>query len=297
MSMVHNLYPNGDIIFNVEYIGLVRMNSRGKVLWKLPYRTHHSVYHDEDGNFWVSGAEWIDQDDNRTKHFPGLKAPYTEETILKVSPEGKIIQEISLLESLYKGNYQHLLHHYYALSGNLLHLNDVEVLNSKLAEHFLSFEYGDIVFSSRHLSLIGVINQHGRIKWISPGIFTEHHDRDFENNGWITVFDNRTNLGTAKIRKINPSSNEAKTLYPTNLDLTFYTEAGGKHQKQNNGNRLIPEARAGRVFEISPEGETIWEWIQQPFDKEYVPEVLEGTRYNFNEQDIATWEKTNKNLN
>lgn len=289
------LYPNGDIICNIEYLGLIRMNSTGEVLWKLPYRTHHSIFHDEEGNLWVPGAKWIESGSDREKHFPGLRVPFTEETIIKVSPDGIILHEISLLESLYESNYQHLLYHYNRLSGDIFHLNDVEVLSSKLAENFPSFENGDIVFSSRHLSLIGVIDQNGRIKWVCTGVFTEQHDPDFETNGWITIFDNRTNLGKTKIRTINPSSNEVKTLYPTNLDQTFYTEAGGKHQKLNNGNRLITEARAGRVFEISPEGETVWEWIQQSFDKKYVPEVLEGTRYNFNEQDIAKWEKADKN--
>lgn len=287
------LYPNGDIIFNIEYLGLVRMNSKGDVLWKLPYRTHHSIHHDEDGNLWIPGAKWVESGNDRAKYFPELKVPFTEETILKVSPDGVILKEISLLESLYEGDYQHLLHHYNRLSGDIFHLNDVEVLSSKLAKHFPSFIKGDILISSRHLSFIAVLDQSGKIKWLSPGVFTEQHDPDFEQDGSITVFDNRTNLGKTKIRKINPSSNEVKTLYPVNSDQNFYTEAGGKHQKLNNGNRLITEARAGRVFEISPEGETVWEWIQQPFDEKYVPEVLEGTRYDFNEQDIANWEKAN----
>ncbi|NHZ85321.1 MAG: hypothetical protein GWP19_05515 [Planctomycetia bacterium] len=89
------------------------------------------------------------------------------------------------------------------------------------------------------------------------------------------------------IRQISTFSNEAKTIYPTNLTQEFYTMVDGKHQKLNNGNRLITEVCAGRVFEISPESNTIWEWIQQPFDKKDVPEVLDGTRYSYDEKDIA----------
>jgi len=290
-NFVHGtyLYPNGDIIFNISFLGPVRMNSKGEVLWKIPYRTHHSVFRDDDGNFWVAGIKWVEPGDDRIKLFPGLSAPFTEETILKISPDGTILKEISVLESLYKGNYQHLLYQYNVRSGDLLHLNDVEVLNRKLAKDFPLFDYGDIVISSRHLNLIAVLDQSGKIKWLSMGIFTNQHDPDFEQNGWITVFDNRTGLGRTMIRQINPASNEVKTLYPTNLDQEFYTKIGGKHQKLNNGNRLITESCAGRVFEISPEGETVWEWIQQPFDEKDVPEVLEGTRYSFEEKDIAKW--------
>lgn len=290
------LYPNGDIIFNISFLGLIRMNSSGDVLWKLPYRTHHSVFKDEDGNFWVSGAKWVESGNNREKLFPGLNSPYVEETILKVSPEGTILKEISLLESLYNSNYEHLLHNYWKLSGDLLHLNDVEVLNSELANDFSTFDSGDIVISSKHLNLLAVLNQSGAIKWICTGVFTKQHDPDFEQNGLITVFDNRSNIDQSKIRSINPATDEVKTLYPNNLDQAFYTEAGGKHQKLDNGNRLITEARAGRVFEITPEGETVWEWIHQPFDNKYVPEVLEGTRYNIDENTIAKWEKPSLNI-
>ncbi|MFC1527655.1 arylsulfotransferase family protein [Candidatus Neomarinimicrobiota bacterium] len=288
------LYPNGDIILNVEYMGLVRMNYKGNVLWKLPYRTHHSVFRDEDGNFWVSGAKWVEPGDERIKSFPGLYAPYIEDTILKVSPDGKILKEISFLASLANADYSlllHLLNYHNRTKNDLLHLNDVEVLSSTLSEQFPLFEKGDIVVSSNYLNLIAVLDQSGKIKWINSGLFTKQHDPDFEENGWITVFDNRSYLGKTMIKKINPTTNEIKTLYPTLPDQAFYTEAGGKHQKLDNGNRLITEARAGRVFEISPEGETVWEWIQKPYDHEFVPEVLEGTRYNFDKQDIAKWDE------
>ena len=33
-----------------------------------------------------------------------------------------------------------------------------------------------------------------------------------------------------------------------------------------NGNRLITESQAGRVFEVSPDGEVVWEYIK-PYDE------------------------------
>lgn len=43
------LLPNGDIIFSFEYLGLVRINACSEVIWKLDYRTHHSVFQDDQG--------------------------------------------------------------------------------------------------------------------------------------------------------------------------------------------------------------------------------------------------------
>ncbi|MFO7900887.1 MAG: hypothetical protein R6V58_17725, partial [Planctomycetota bacterium] len=50
------LLPGGDVVFNLEHLGLVRMNRQAEVVWKLPYRTHHSVFLDTDGKLWVCGG-------------------------------------------------------------------------------------------------------------------------------------------------------------------------------------------------------------------------------------------------
>ena len=49
------LMDNGDLVFNFEHLGLVRLDLCGNVVWRLPYRTHHSVHPDETGNLWVPG--------------------------------------------------------------------------------------------------------------------------------------------------------------------------------------------------------------------------------------------------
>ena len=110
-----------------------------------------------------------------------------------------------------------------------------------------------------------MLSQEGEIKWLSSGDFTRKHDPDFEEDGWITVFDNRTDIpspdsdiGASMIRAINPATGEIRDLYSADGNRQFYSAFSGKHQKLANGNRLITEALAGRVFEISPEGETVW---------------------------------------
>lgn len=285
------LYPDGDIVFNIEYLGLVRMNSAGKIIWKLPYRTHHSVFHDEEGNFWVCGMKWIEDESARKERFPELQTPFTEETILQVSPEGKLLKEISLLESLYYSDYKYLLWHYGRQKGDLLHLNDVEVLESNTARQFPIFEAGDLIVSALKLSIIAVLDKTGKIKWLSSGIFTKQHDPDYEDNGWITVFDNRTGLKESRIRAIHPASRDIVQLYPLEDDQHFYTPHGGKQQKLSNGNRLITEAGTGRAFEITRGGEIVWEWIQQPYNLKHVPEVLEATRYYLDEKVISEWKR------
>ena len=299
------LFPNGDVLFNIEYQGLVRLDACGEVIWKTDakMKTHHSLFRAENGNFWVAGYKRIEKDNPRRALFPAIRAPFGEESLIEISPDGEVINEISLLEAVYNSDYRHLLWHYQRLSNpqtfDILHLNDVELLGRDLADEFPLFDEGDILVSSRALSVVAVLSPAGDIKWLKAGEFTHQHDPDFEQGGWISVFDNRTdqtsytgeNLGGSRIRAINPVTDEIRDLYPEKTQtMLFYTAAAGKHQLLDNGNRLITEAQAGRVFEVSPEGELVWEWIDQPYDEKYVPEVLEGTRYpNISESDVRQW--------
>ena len=55
------LFPNGDLLVNLEYLGLVRLNSCGEVIWNTEFSTHHSIFRDEEGNFWGRCRTNIDE--------------------------------------------------------------------------------------------------------------------------------------------------------------------------------------------------------------------------------------------
>ena len=73
--------PNGDIVFNFENLGLVRLDPSGKVVWRLPYQTHHSVHLHDDGHLWVCGEKNHTERDPR---FPHRVPPFDEYTVLEV---------------------------------------------------------------------------------------------------------------------------------------------------------------------------------------------------------------------
>ena len=51
---------------------------------------------------------------------------------------------------------------------------------------------------------------------------------------------------------------------------------------------LITEAWAGRVFEINTEGEVVWRWISPRWNKDKVPEMLDGIRYGLDYASFAS---------
>ncbi len=234
----------------------------------------------------------------RLTRYPGLGLPVVEDFALKVSPNGEIMQEVSLLDALYKAGYQYL---FWKIGkrkhSDIAHLNKIEALNSSMADQYPLFEPGDILVSMRFINAVFVLDPAtSEVKWLTTGPFLEQHDPKFIGNGWIAIFDNNTDgsqqgqyLGGSRIIAVKPGADKVRVLYPTELSQPFYTSAGGKFQMLENGNLLITEARAGRVFETNSSGLTVWEWIHEPYNDDLVPEVLEGSRYKLTPAKISLW--------
>ena len=293
------LFENGDVIFSIEYMGLVRMNAQGEVIWTVPFRTHHSVTRDEDGNFWVCGVKWIENNKAgwaRLAGYPGMRPPLAEDFALCVTEDGEIIRKISILKALYEAGCERLIWQRKAgRREDVLHTNDVEPLPAHLADAYPLFEAGDLAISCLFISTVFVMDsQTGKIKWLCDE-FLKQHDPDFVGDGLIQVFDNKTDygngafLGGTEIVLVRPETGERTVRHPRTPEQRFYTKLGGKVQALPNGNLLITEARRARIFEVTPAGETAWEWIAEKYNEELVPEVLEGTFYDLTPETIAAW--------
>jgi hypothetical protein len=284
-NYIHGIWllENGDIVFNIEYLGLVRMNACSEIVWKLPYRTHHSVFADDDGNFWVSGLKWTEY---RKDEYWHLQPPFVDETLVKVSADGEILREIDVLKAIYDSGFEGLMVTSHR-TKDVTHLNDVEVLSNALAPAFKSFNSGDLLVSLRNLNAIFVIDGKTEIiKWHLIHPLIHQHDPDFTSDGKIIVFNNRDDgtqngifSGQSRILEVDPDTKAITTKWPILPEQNFYSATGGKQQYLPNGNLLITEAQAGRILEIEPNGNIVWSWIKEGWGENLVPEVLEGSRY------------------
>jgi hypothetical protein len=296
-----HLFPNGDLLLNIEYNGVLRMDACGKIVWRSDFVTHHSIAPNADGNFWISGQRTHRNDaEGRAslEPFKGLQPPVYEGVALLVQPNGKLLEQVSMLGILYANGLQRYLPKISKRrQGDIMHLNDIEALSPSLAADYPLFEAGDIVVSLKYLHLILVMDpKSGKVKWHDGDTLIEQHDPDFIGNGWIAVFDNNTDftdrgtiLGGSRIIALRPHTGEKKVLYPTAASEPFYTSAGGKWQLLGNGNLLIVEAQAGRVVEAAPDGRTVWDWVHEPYDDRLVAEVLEATRYALTPEQVRAW--------
>ncbi len=240
------LYPNGDVVFNFEYNGLVKIDKCSNVIWKLPRLTHHSIHEDAQGNLWVPGRKIRGR---RQQRLPLLLPPIKEDYILKISPEGKVLKEVSILDVFFSSAQEALLfaNSRWSLkkkAGDITHVNDIEILDASIAKQFPLFEAGDIMVSMRVLNLIIVIDARTeKIKWAMVGPYLRQHDADFLENGHISVYDNRDDsssilggndinggkiLGGSRILGIDPVTRRFYTIYQGDERNSFYSAIRGR---------------------------------------------------------------------
>ncbi len=260
---------NGDLVFNFEHLGLVRLDRDGAVVWRLPYQTHHSVWRGDDGNLWVCGQKERLQP---LAGFPNLVPPFVEDTVLVVTTAGQIVKEWSVLELLRANGRYGLLcmasqdNFSTAVSGDITHLNHVEPFPATMKPGI--FAPGDVLVSLRNVNTVFVFDSRsGVIKFASTGQFVRQHDPHFVDGDTFSVFDNN-NLGVAakdspqsRIVLISARSNTAQTYFAGSSSHPFFTPILGRHQWLANGHLLITDSCGGRAFELDRNLQVVWWYL------------------------------------
>lgn len=261
------LMENGDLVFNFEHLGLVRLDPGGEVVWRLPYQTHHSIHRHDDGNLWVCGQKEHEEPDPR---YPNRIAPFAEYTVLEVTPGGGIVGEWSVPDLLRENGLRGLLFlgslkdWQMTVRGDTLHLNDAEPFPETMPEGF--FGRGDVLVSLRNINTVFVFNRFTRkVKYVTTGRFIRQHDPDFLDGNRFSVFDNnfvgpQTPGHYSRVLVVTAGRDEVEVAFEGRPEAPFFTEIMGKHQWLPNGNLLLTESTMGRAFEVAPAGEIVWEY-------------------------------------
>jgi hypothetical protein len=94
------------------------------------------------------------------------------------------------------------------------------------------------------------------------------------------------------IVEVDPATGKPTRKYGGVSSQNTYSNIRGKHQSLTNGNILITESQAGRVFEVNDKGEIVWEF-RAPFinryDADHVSIVRQASRYPENYCTVQDW--------
>jgi hypothetical protein len=163
------------------------------------------------------------------------------------------------------------------------------------------FHPDNIIWDGRQTNIIAIIDrQTGKIVWQMGPYFTttkalreigqiigQHHahmiPRGLKGEGNILLFDNGGAAGYgapnpgapegidnarrdfSRVLEFDPLTLEIKWQYPAPVPgpggNRFYSSFVSSAQRLPNGNTLITEGNSGRIIEVTPEQETVWEYI------------------------------------
>jgi len=283
--MIHGakVYPNGDLLAVVEFRGMLKVNKDSELLWKVREPIHHDVVVADNGDIWTLSREWLERDSIENP-LPGAPEFYWNDLVLRLSPEGELLESFPVLDILRRNQYENLV---YAGSQDVprlvdsdpLHLNNLDIISAAQARFFPGVKAGDIMVSLRTIDTIVVFDpQTLAITWSMTGPFMRQHDPQVSNDGKLLVYDNRTAkgqkgvgakylteeqaMGYSRIIEIDPLTRAITWEYQGTADEPFYSSIQGKHEELPNGNVLVVEPEGGRVFEIQKStGKIVWQFI------------------------------------
>jgi len=256
------LLAGGDIAIVCVGQALLRLDRDSNILWRLRKPVHHDVAHRDDGVFLVPRA-------GRSREYKGRRVGF--DVVAFVEDGGEIIdnwrtwdhlealQELhwpTKIDEPYKGPLPEKRHDYY-------HLNTVEILpDTLLGRQDDRFRAGNILVCLRNVHLILVLDQDTHeITWSwGPGDVIFPHMPTMLENGNILVYDNGVWEDRSRIIELDPVTEEIVWLYEADPPESFFSKRRGSNQRLPNGNTLIAESEKGRVFEVTPDGEIVWEF-------------------------------------
>lgn len=192
-------------------------------------------------------------------------------------------------------------------SADWLHINSVSYVgpNRWYEQGDERFHPDNIIFSAREANVIGVIGRDGHLAWrLGPDysqtesqrklgqIIGQHNPHlipeGLPGAGNILVFDNGGSAGygfahpaapegVASVRRdfsrvveFNPITLEVEWEYSISgtEKFRFFSHYVSNAQRLPNGNTMITEGAVGRIFEVTPEKEIVWEYVSPFFGSE-----------------------------
>lgn len=79
--------------------------------------------------------------------------------------------------------------------------------------------------------------------------------------GNILIFDNGRGRRWSRVVEVDPRTDKIVWQYQAEERGEFFSSGGGSNSRLPNGNTLIVESHKGRVFEVVPDGEIVWEFL------------------------------------
>ena len=256
------ILEDGSLVALLVGEGIAKFDWDSNLLWFNNITAHHDIEVLEDGSYLVPF--------NYYKKYKKYNVLF--DSIMHISSKGENISEVwSTYKNLNKINKFHnpsplesdlgppdssVLYEYY-------HLNTIRILpDTLLGKIFKPLQKGNLLVCLRNENLILILDKDTKeIVWYwGPDNLDHPHYPTMLKNGNILIFDNGRFRNYSRVIQVDPTTKEIVWEYKTDPLKDFYSELRGSSQPLPNNNILITESEKGHVFEITKEGEIVWEF-------------------------------------
>lgn len=290
------LLPNGNLLYptrdrsRIEQAGIRELDPASNVVWYYHCRVDHDFQVLDNGNLLIHTITeymWPELG-------PGLKRhPY----IIEITRDGELVWEwhgeqhlAELKRLLSPAAWEHFRKRVRdEFAFDWAHNNTLQVIppnatyeKEKAAGGPVRFKPGNIIFSYRSVDIIGVIERpSGEIVWAwGPGVLDGQHKPHMLPNGNILIFDNGTLRGYSRVIELNPLTEQIVWEYKADPPDSFLSRYISGAQRLPNGNTLICEGGKAHLFEVTPEGEVVWDFLNPYHDPGSLGAIYRCLRYS-----------------
>jgi len=259
---------------------IIEYDWEGSIVWEhIDHLQHHDFRRKKNGN--TVYAAWTKQTDPKIlKTIPGGMegheydgAIYTD-VIREVDVAGDIVWEWDVVKDMNMSDFPidpsvHRMEY--------AHANTVSPCPN-----------GDVIINWRYNNTMALIDyKTKKIKWSLNDItYGQHHDVQMLKSGNILFFANGADVHIhgpetgSRVIEIDPKTNEEVWSYCGSPRRSFISWFISGCQRLPSGNTLICEGLWGRLFEVTPEQEIVWEYVS-PFYVEHDHPAYTGSNVIF----------------
>ncbi|MFI9604572.1 aryl-sulfate sulfotransferase [Streptomyces sp. NPDC052043] len=233
----------------------------GTVLWSVEHPTHH---HDaillRNGNVLLLGLEEVPAA-LRHRVRGGVEAQETmyADTLVEMTTTGETVWEWSASAHLDPDT-------------DVIGPGPMDRSEWTHANGVLELPDGDLLLSARQISTLLVVDRaDGAVRRrIGSGFLAGQHAPSLSGENRVLVFDNgfqRQHPGPpfSRVVEFDLRTGDVLWTYTDPVPFDFFSALQSGAQRLPGGTTLVCEGLSGRVFEVTPEGATVWEYVNPYF--------------------------------
>lgn len=252
-TKIAELLPDGRLLYARMRGGVFEAEWDSHVLWSYACRQHHDFCRKPNGNTLIVAHELT----FNARVWSG--AIDKNDVLLEVDRAGNVAWEFHLDEGI--ADLIELVGlEFPRRQEDWAHTNTVESLpETELGRRDERFRAGNVLFSSRNIHTIGVIDYATRrIVWaFGGGQLDGQHMPTMLPCGRLLIFDNGTSRGYSRVIELDPVACEITWEFRI-PDYAFARALSGQ-ELLPNGNLLICCGNPGVIMEVTRDGEIVWE--------------------------------------